>query len=59
MSEVLIPRARRKMGRPVGSTHPGLVDRLKRYQMQERYAELIDAHGHAFAEDLTERKNAS
>jgi hypothetical protein len=46
----------RPRGRPVGSTNPGVANRLERFQMQERYAELIDAHGHAFAEEVMTRK---
>src|SRR5262245_50811300 len=46
----------RPRGRPVGSANPGLVDRLKRFQMQERYAKLIDGHGHSFAEEVMTKK---
>lgn len=46
----------RPRGRPVGSANPGLADRLKRYEMQERYARLIDTHGHAFAEEVMTKK---
>jgi hypothetical protein len=40
----------------VGSSFPGLADRLKRYQMQERYAALIDKHGHEFCERVMSAK---
>jgi hypothetical protein len=40
----------------VGSANPGLARRLERFQMQERYAELIDKHGHAFAEEVMTKK---
>jgi hypothetical protein len=46
----------RPRGRPVGSANPGLADRLARFQMQERYAQLIDKHGHAFAEEVLTKR---
>ena len=46
----------RPRGRPVGSANPGLVDRLKRFQMQERYAQLIDKYGHEFCERVMSTK---
>ena len=52
MSDVVIPRARRKMGRPIGSTHPGLVDRLKRFNVQNDFAVLLDQWGPKFAAEV-------
>jgi hypothetical protein len=40
------------MGRPIGSTHPGLVDRLKRFNVQNDFAVLLVQWGPKFAAEV-------
>jgi hypothetical protein len=40
----------RSRGRPVGSSNPGVVDRHKRWQLQEKYAALVDKYGPTLCE---------
>ena len=42
----------RPRGRPVGSSHPGLSQRLKQFNVQNDFASLLDQYGPAFAREV-------